>query len=159
MSSIPATNDQLLEVRLACEEFRVHWGKFDAMPYQPTFDGVLDDIWALDYLEYEGLGFPSGGDEAATLVWGNVLVRQVGFVWVNSHQGDLLLSWGGPGRYPRGPAIWPYARVREAEVGARPQFDRFAWLTQRVIAGCLTGCDHLELEIRLRQFKVALGMP
>ena len=93
------------------------------------------------------------------MVWGNVLVRQVGFVWVNSKQGDLFLSWGEPSEFRTIAAVWPMARVREGGVGGFPQFDRFVWLARSVVAGCLADCDHTDLEARLRRFFKKLPAP
>lgn len=154
----PATQDQLLRVMLACDEFRRYWSKFRAMPFAPSFEGEMDDLAAINYLEYEGLGFPKGDLEMVALVWGQVLARQLGLDWVSSPFGDLML-----GQLSIDPvfdvavSIWPYARVLELECGGSPQFGRFSWLTRRTIAGCLEQGYNSDLEAKLLRLRAELG--
>lgn len=138
MYSFPATDDDLLRVMLACDALRQHWAKFRAMPYEGKFEGEVKDIRAIDYLAYEGLDFRKGEEPEVALVWGNVLAHQVGFDWHCSYRGDLVLVWGEPGEDRYEAAIWPTARVLEARIrGGIPTSEFFAWLTRRLIAGCL----------------------
>ena len=150
MLTFEATEDGLLRVMLACDSFRRHWAKFRAMPHAPTFEGVPDDIRALDYLIYEGLDYPEGDIEDAALVWGNVLAQQAGFRWVCSYQGDLLLRWGELDPYVMGAAIWPYGRLLEADAGGVPMAERFGRMTWQVVASCLANDPDPGLVANLR---------
>lgn len=124
MYTSPATAAQLVPVAQALEEFRAHWQSFRAMPSPGAFAGGLEDIEALDYLDYEGLGYPSSGLDGAALIWGNVLVQNLGLVWVTDYNGNLLLTQDSPGRHI---TLWPFARVLEAQERSSPQFDKYSW--------------------------------
>ena len=152
----PATEDQLLRVTLACDAFRRHWAKFFTLTGAGTFEGEVSDIRAIDYLEYEGLDFPSNDLEVVALVWGQVLARQLGLEWISSPFGDLLLGQAAPDRFEMAVAIWPYARVLEMECSGRPQFGRFGWLTRRVIASCLEHAFDPDMEERLRRLQAEM---
>ncbi len=104
------------------------------MPFPGEFAGTLDDVESLDYLHYEGLGYPSPDCEDAALVWGSVLAKQLGMVWVAGPRGELLLMHDAPGSRI---TIWPYARVLESSQRSGPQFGKFAWLLDCAIRDCL----------------------
>ena len=156
MLTFEATDDALLRVMLACDAYRNHWAKFRAMPYAPTFDGAIDDIRALDYLAYE-LDYPRGDIEDPALVWGNVLARQLGFRWACSFRGDLLLVQGEPKEYAMRAAIWPFARLLEADAGGIPTHETFGWMTRQVVASCLANNPEPRFEAQLRRLGDEFG--
>lgn len=130
MNLSTASEAQLAEVKNACEEFRAHWQSFRNMPFECQFNGTKEDIAALDYLNYEGLGYPKSYIDGAALVWGNVLATQLGMKWATSYNGQMLLTHDEPGNRI---TIWPFARVLEAEERSLPQFGRYAWLLGQAI--------------------------
>lgn len=134
MHTTPASEVQLSEVQAALEEFRVHWQSFRDMPPFGGFTGSLEDIHALDYLDYEGLGYPPSGLSGAALVWGNVLARQMEMMWVTDADGHFLLRHDVPGSRI---TVWPYARVLEVHERSLPQFEKHAWILESVIQDCL----------------------
>ncbi len=97
MHTSPASEVQLSEVQRALDEFRAHWQSFKAMPQLGGFTGTLEDVHALDYLDYEGLGYPTSGISGASLVWGKVLACQLEISWVTDSDGHLLLKHDVPG--------------------------------------------------------------
>jgi len=132
-------------VASAVRAFRDHWASFPTL-WECPFAGTPEDIRALDYLRYEGLGYPDLGFAGAALVWGNVLATSGPFRWrADDSTGYLVLS---PGREePTTPIVWPYGRVFESELRGPVTFQR---LTARVVAECLelSGLDREE-EARL----------
>ncbi len=134
MYTSPATEAQLLEVRRALDEFRVHWQSFRTMPPLCEFSGTLEDIRALDYLDYEGLGYPPSDISGAALVWGNVLACQLEMSWVSDCDGHLLLSHDASDSRI---VVWPYARVLEVQERSLPKFEKYAWILESVIRDCL----------------------
>lgn len=124
----PAEPEDLASVVAARAEFRAHWATFRAMPFACEFDGTLQDVQALDHMDYEGLAYPPSDINGAALVWGNVLVERAGMRWARSYRGDLLLTLPGPdGRV----TVWPFARVLEAHERTFPQFGRYAWMLRQ----------------------------
>src|SRR5437016_5173752 len=101
----PATETHLAPITTALAEFREHWRTFEHMPFSCEFAGTLEDVNALDYLVYEGLGYPRSDIDGAALVWGNVVAKQLGMIWCMSYHGDLLLSHDSPGNRI---TVWPY---------------------------------------------------
>ncbi len=134
MNASRASDTQLAAVEKACREFHAHWQSFEHMPFTCEFAGTLDDVRALDYLDYEGLGYPASCLSGAALVWGHVLERQFEMSWFTISNGELLLTHDAPGNRI---TVWPFARVLEVQERSLPQFGRFAWLLDRVIRDCL----------------------
>lgn len=134
MNISPASNTQLADVDRACRDFRAYWLSFDSMPFTCQFAGTLDDVTALDFLSYEGLGYPVSYLAGASFVWGNVLSKQLGMSWMSGCNGELLLTHDAPGDQV---TFWPFARVLEAQERSHPQDGRYAWLLDRAIRDCL----------------------
>lgn len=149
-----ATAGDLAEVAAAGAAFRRHWESFQNMQPTPAFVGGVEDITALDFLDYEQLGTPDGGLRLAALAWGNVLAVQAGLPWVRAVSGDLWLGGGQGGQA----VLWPYARLVEYKVRKWPHDDHYLWLTHRVVEELIES-DTLcfELEERLRGLQAALG--
>ncbi len=155
-----ATDADLAEVRVAGEAFRRHWASFRNMTSDPSFLGDVGDIAALDYLDYEQLGYPEGGLAVAALVWGNVLVARGGLHWVRASAGGLWLS-GGDG-LSLAALVWPYARLAEFKARGCPQFGQYQaltlWLIGELIAtASLPGATHAKL--RRLQTALEVGEP
>jgi|GEM_PF-2481999 len=112
LNTTPASDTKLTAVKNACREFYTHWCSFSNTPFTCEFAGALEDVDALDYLDYEGLHYPVSGLNGAALVWGHVLERQFGMSWSVGDNGELFLTHGEPGHRI---IIWPYARVLEAQ--------------------------------------------
>ena len=124
----PATPDQLQPVRDALEEFRAYWKSLRAMPGEGRFDGSLDDLFSLDYMDYE-VGFSASDEAGSALVWGNVVATQTLYRWhLHEETGNLLLAAEGM------PTIWPHGRVYEGFRGHRIDF---RWLFEEVVLLCL----------------------
>lgn len=121
------------ELAAAQSEFRAHWRSFPNI-FPCEFAGTLEDINALDYLDYEGLRYPPSYWKGAALIWGNVLVQQLGFSWATGPDGEFLLTHDAPDNRI---TILPYARILEAQERSRPKFGRYAWLLDRAIQECL----------------------
>ncbi|MDB6124721.1 MAG: hypothetical protein JWQ71_3714 [Pedosphaera sp.] len=130
----PATEAQLAPINTALAELREHWRSFKHMPFACEFAGTIENVDALDYLDYEGLSYPRSDIDGAALVWGNVLAKQLGMIWGMSYHGDLLLRHNSPGNCI---TVWPYARVLEVQERDLPRYGRYAWLLDRVIHDCL----------------------
>lgn len=125
------TQAQLDAITQACVQFREFWSSFEHMPFECNFAGAKDDVRALDYLDYEGLGYPSSGLKGAALIWGNVLASNLELVWKIGPNGELFLFHDEPGNRV---SIWPFARVIEAQESSRPQFGRYGWLLERAVS-------------------------
>lgn len=134
MNTSPASDTQVAAVDSACREFREHWRSLEHMPFPCEFLGTLDDVRALDYLDYEGLGYPASYLTGAALVWGRVLQQQLGMSWSSGYNGEQVLIHDAPGNRI---TVWPFARVLEAKERSLPQFGRYAWLLDRVLRDCL----------------------
>ncbi|AWM37561.1 hypothetical protein GobsT_44510 [Gemmata obscuriglobus] len=155
MEFSPGTDGDLADIERAADEFRSLWGSLRAMPFPAPFDGGLGDIRALDYLDYESLAYPPGGLPAAALVWGRVLARQSGLAWARCSVGGLWLRAGEPGGQL---AVWPLARVAEAQARSNPQDGKYAMLIERVLAECLDGYYGVgEVSERLERLRVQLA--
>ena len=113
MAMGPATADQLLAVLAAQDEFRVYWESIRPL-FPCAFEGSGIDVDALDYLDYEGLRYPSCGQAGASLVWGNVIATQMPFRWFfDEDLGSLMLR-----SQEKGLTIWPFGRVYESQRSA-----------------------------------------
>jgi hypothetical protein len=130
----PASEAQLDSINAALAEYREHWRGFKNMPFACEFAGAIEDVDALDYLDYEGLGYPRSDIDGAALVWGNVLARRLGMNWCMSYHDGLLLCHESPGNRI---TTWPYARVLEVRERSLPQYGRYAWLLDGVMQDCL----------------------
>ena len=167
MHTSPASEVQLSEVQRALDEFRAHWQSFKAMPQLGGFTGTLEDVHALDYLDYEGLGYPTSGISGASLVWGKVLACQLEISWVTDSDGHLLLKHDVPGSRI---TVWPYARVLEVQERSLPQFEKYAWILEAVVRDYLEYGEFNEVSPllltfgphplhKIPQFRPALGHP
>lgn len=124
--------EELSAVANAIEQFRRLWTSIRP-PWPHAFDGTAKDVRAVDYLQYEGIGFPECGIEGATLVCGEVLRRAAGLQWVKSYRGDwLLVADDGIARL----VINPLARVEEIEFARVPPDGRFSWFIVRAAVDC-----------------------
>jgi hypothetical protein len=109
-------------------------------PFPATFDGTLTDIRALDYMNYEGIGFPQGGIEVAALVCGEVLRHAAGLEWVISYRGDWFVA--SPEDREPTIAICPLARLHEIECGGGPRgYGMYTWFIEKAAFDCLLGCE------------------
>ncbi|MBN9692468.1 MAG: hypothetical protein J0M24_19640 [Verrucomicrobia bacterium] len=156
MYTSPASEVQLSEVQKALDEFRAHWQSFRAMPPFGGFTGTLEDVRALDYLDYEGLGYPASGIFGASLVWGNVLACQLAMSWVMNSDGHLLLRHDVPGSRI---TVWPYARALEVQERSQPSFGKYAWILEVVIRDCLEYGDLSDCARDWAQRVVAKTLP
>jgi hypothetical protein len=135
-----ATSEELnAAVVAAGDAFRSFWKSIGNPPYRAEFDGGPDDIRALDFLIYEGIGYGPCKDEQAALVCGEVLRRAAGFEWVVSNHGEWVVSTR-EGTFPSF-AFCPVARLRECWYGAGPQFDKHAWVVEQGALACLLFVD------------------
>ncbi len=132
MALQPATPNELESVNTALAEFRAHWESIQP-PFICLFDGSLDDIRALDFLDYEGLPYPACGESGAALVWGNVVAAQTPFRWFfDDELGGLVLLPPDVSF-----VIWPFGRVYESRRSCEPQFGKYRWLLDWVLVNCL----------------------
>jgi hypothetical protein len=124
----PAAQHELQAVRAAQDEFRAHWASIRPI-FPCSFEGTIDDIDALDYLDYEGLSYPSSGQVGAALVWGNVVASQLPFRWsFDDEIGGLILQ-----SHERELTIWPFGRVYESQRSAETQFAKYRRLLEWVV--------------------------
>ena len=141
------SQEELAAFTAPLQAFRERWSSIRP-PFPASFDGQLADVHALDYMNYEGIGFPQAGVEAPAMVCGEVIRRAAGLEWVISYRGD----WFVASREENVPsiAISPVARLHEIECGAgAPQFGKHLWLVQKAAFECLLLCDR-EQELALR---------
>jgi hypothetical protein len=109
-----------------------------------AFDGGVEDVRALAYVEYEGLdeffrGEAQGGYTRFAVVFGNVLVRQTGFSWVvdEDEQDDRLLL-----RHERMPGVLdPVRLVRRESERAGWRCPKFDGLYERITDALSRGAD------------------
>ena len=132
MAMQPATPNELESLQTALAEFRAHWESIRP-PFICQFDGSIDDIRALDFLDYEGLPYPGCGEYGAALVWGNVIASHTPFRWYfDNDLGGLIL------RPPEASfVIWPFGRVYESRRSCEPQFGKYRWLFDWVLVHCV----------------------
>ena len=105
-----ATEDDLKPLRDAAEQFRRLWQGLPGTSAPLEFRGSPGDVNALDYLEYEGIAFPSCGMEGAAMIWGEV-VGLLDFKWVVNDRGEFLLATKVEDEPQK--MIFPWARVIE----------------------------------------------
>src|SRR6476660_1152832 len=115
----------------ATEEFGKLWGSMK-FPWHPSMDGTANDIQAIDYLHYEGIGFPPCGIGGATLVAAEVIRRAARIEWVRAHDGELYRADADPSYV----VICPRSRVEEIQLAGIPQFGRFAHFAVRAEIDC-----------------------
>jgi hypothetical protein len=130
----PATKTDLAPLAIALNQFRTLWNSLRNPPLHCEFLGTFDDIRALDFLDYEGHRYPSSDLEGAALVWGNVLAHQIGFKWMLSYRGDLLLNLD---LVDRQLTVWPFARVLESRALMPPQFGKYDYILAQVARDCI----------------------
>jgi hypothetical protein len=129
-----ATPHELDAVRSALDEFRAHWESIGPV-FPCSFEGTGADIDALDYLDYEGLKYPSSGQAGAALVWGNVVATQLPFRWfLDDELAGLVLRSQSCGL---GLTIRPFGRIYESQRSAETQFDKYRWLLESVVLQAL----------------------
>ena len=66
---------ELAVVKDAQAAFSERWESIRP-PFQARFNGGIDDVRALDYMDYEGIEFPAPGLERAALVCGEVVLAR-----------------------------------------------------------------------------------
>ena len=117
--------------------FRERWASTQP-PFPAEFDGTIADVHALDYIDYEGIGFPHAEIEGAAMVCGEVIRRAACLEWVISARGD----WFVASRAEDWPtiAICPLARLHEIKCSGVPQFGKHFWLVQKAAFECLLFC-------------------
>ena len=129
---------ELEAVQVAATAFRDKWASIKP-PFPAVFDGTIADVHALDYMEYEGIGFPQGGIEAAAIVCGEVIRKAASLKWVISYRGDWFVA--SEGETYAAIAICPLARLHEIECGGAPQFGKYRWFLERAAFECLLAGD------------------
>ena len=124
----------------AQQALRGLWDSTPNLNRPGLFDGGLADLSCLDYLDYEGISYAGlgasqyVGEQVVALVFGEVLVRQAGFVWlVDEHGGDVHSYDEQNSRF----CVWPHARYREMARRNHPQFGRHSQLAAWVLHECL----------------------
>ena len=133
------SQEELAAFMAPLQAFRERWSSIRP-PFPASFDGGLEDVHALDYMNYENISFPHAGVEGPAMVCGEVIRRAAGLEWVISYRGD----WFVASREDSNPsvAISPVARLHEIECGGgAPQFGKHLWLVQRAAFECLLLCD------------------
>ena len=128
---------ELETVTATLQAFRERWASIRP-PFPAAFDGTIADVHALDYMDYEGIGFARAGIKGAGMVCGEVIRREAGLVWVISDRGDWFIAshaedWPAI-------AICPLARLHEIKCGGVPQFGKHFWLVQKAAIDCLLLC-------------------
>lgn len=128
-SGIPP--EDLTDLARANDEFRALWASINP-PWKPSFDGSFSDILAIDYLHYEGIGFPHCGMTGATLVTAELVRRAAKLEWVRAYDGELYLA----DEHPSYVVICPRSRVEEIQLSVTPQFGKFATFAVRAAIDC-----------------------
>jgi hypothetical protein len=123
----PPSPDELEAVVAAARLYRDHCASL-RLPTLAAFDGSIDDVHTLDYLEYEGICPRGAGIESAAMVCGEVLRRAAGLMWVISYRGDWFVASGDEAL--RAIAICPLARLHEIECGWRRGPGMYLWFIQ-----------------------------
>lgn len=139
--------EQLAAVTAAQEAFRAKCASI-RLPFGAEFDGTIEDVHAVDYMEYEGLDFPACGLEAAAFVCGEVLRRAAGLEWVISYRDGWFVASENEARSPV--VICPLARLHELECSGVPQFGKHLWFLQEAAFECLLRCGP-ERETTIRE--------
>jgi hypothetical protein len=130
----PIPLEELAAVEEAAAAFGRLWTSIGP-PWPHAFNGTVNDVRAIDYLDYEGIGFPQCGVEGAALVCGEVLRRAARLQWVCSYRGDWFVA-SPEDDWPR-VAICPVVRVHELEFAGVPRDGRFMWFLSRAALDCL----------------------
>ena len=144
---------ELAAVTAAQKAFRDRWESIRP-PCSTTFDGTIQDVHALDYMDYEGIDFPLPGLEGSALVCGEVLRRAAGLEWVISYRGDWFVASREESSGPV--AICPLARLHELECGEPPGGMKHLWFVQRAALECLLPCGP-EREPMIRELLAGSG--
>lgn len=125
---------ELAVVKDAQTAFRERWESIRP-PFQATFNGAIEDVHALDYMDYEGIEFPAPGLELAALVCGEVVRRAAGLEWVITYRGDWFIA--SQEECPASVAICPLARLHELACAGAPASAKHHWFVQRAALDCL----------------------
>lgn len=141
-----ASDEELKRLGDAVKALKSYWRQMEGVS-KTTFEGDITDIVALDYLDYEGIGYPGTDIEGASLVWGEVIRRNVGLKWVVTYRSDLMLSTPDDD-WPK-MVIWPFARIFELHQRDFPQFGKFQWALEQVIVDCLASSYPIDDQERL----------
>jgi hypothetical protein len=131
--------DDLQAVSAAARLYRDHCASFPRLPTRAAFDGSIDDVHTLHYLDYEGIAPHGAGIESAALVCGEVLRRAAGLEWVISYRGDWFVATGEDVPYEI--AICPLARLHEIECGRHRGAGMYMWFIQKAAFDCLLVLD------------------
>jgi hypothetical protein len=126
--------DELEVVAVALKVYRDRWASLARPPFPAAFDGSMDDVDALDYMNYEGIDVPGGGLEPAAVVCGEVLRRAAGLEWVISYRGDWFVASDEPLREI---TICPLARLHEIECGGDRGAGMYTRFVQKAAFDCL----------------------
>ncbi len=125
------------------------------LPYSVAFDGSIDDVDALDYMVYEGIGFPSPALENSAFICGEVVRRAAALEWVISYRGDWLIA--SPEEGFSSIAICPLARLHELECAGGPtRAVKHLWFVQQAALECLLCCG-AEREPMIRELLAGDG--
>lgn len=129
-----APPDELTKVTAAADAFRLYWDSIRP-PFPAHFDGTVDDVRALDYLTYEGLGYGKAGIAEAALVCGEVVRKAASLEWAISYRDEWMVATPEDD-FPSF-AFCPLARLHECECGAGVQFGRHMWVVEQAAFECL----------------------
>lgn len=128
---------ELAAVEQAQTAFRDRWESISP-PFPAAFNGAIEDVNALDYMEYEGIDFPVPRLECSALVCGEVVRRAADLEWVVSYRGDWFVA--SPDQSLASVAICPLARLHELECGGSPSSEKHLWFVQEAAIECLLPC-------------------
>ena len=70
--------DDLMIVAAAAKLYRDRWASIRS-PFPAAFDGSIDDVGAIDYMNDEGIDVPGGGIETAAIVCGECCAARRGW--------------------------------------------------------------------------------
>jgi hypothetical protein len=155
----PAPPEELAKVAEAADAFRRFWGRINPQPFPCKFDGTSEDVRALDFLAYEGIGYGEmasdqrSGIERAALVCGEVLRRAAGFEWVISYRGDWMVAPHEDDGIPF--AFCPLARLHEAECAVG--WGRHGWVVEQGALMAYAVLDDAKAERRTAKLLAGLG--
>jgi hypothetical protein len=128
---------ELAAVKAAQDAFRDRWESIRP-PFPVAFDGTIEEVHAIDYMDYESIEFPHPRLEISALVCGEVVRRAAGLEWVISYRGDWFIA--PPEDSIASVAICPLARLHELECGGLPRSARHLWFVQKAALECLLEC-------------------
>ena len=116
-----------MHVSTAQERLREHWAGIPSLPYSPTFDGSVEDLRCLDYLQYEGIPYAAVEEiEVAGMFWGHVFARLTGCAWGLDEASGIPFLKHAESSSERF-RIYPTIRIREVVNRSCPQFGKLSW--------------------------------